>query len=386
MVVFRQKSVNIIITGYTRELGNTYILMDILQLICDFYDEIISFNVCDNFGLNIINHARGIYCNERRYYFMKDNRLLQNKFIKYNRNIGSNVDLKLQDILTNIDYFNDKNVRIVSEGLANKVRFLVTSNGLYRYDSNLYDGSPLDGYQRMNWDNIKLDSKLIKIQCGSEHVLFLCENGTVWGSGNNKYRQLSFENDGHYQIQYICRNITDIICAVDSSYIKNSNSIWYGFGSNYSGELGINDPYTQYSGVFKPVLNGARIDKISAGVYFIGILTVNNVVIMFGSNECYQCGTTDERECHSGNVLKSKIIDVNCGGYHSIIKRDKNDYYSFGDNTHKRALINDKIREIKEPTLISKEYIYTLTKSRNIILALIPTVDQTLILQYKNGK
>ncbi len=48
-----------------------------------------------------------------------------------------------------------------------------------------------------------------------------------------------------------------------------------------------------------------------------------------------QCGVG-----HRNNI-NDKIIQIKCGGYHSLIKRKGLKYYTFGDNDYKLHIYNN---------------------------------------------
>ena len=72
---------------------------------------------------------------------------------------------------------------------------------------------------------------------------------------------------------------------------------------------------------------------------------------------------------------------VNCGGFHDIIKTDKNEYYSFGHNFEGQLLIKgNKYNSVCVPTKISKEYIHELIGYESILMDIIPHNSYTIII------
>ncbi len=90
----------------------------------------------------------------------------------------------------------------------------------------------------------------------------------------------------------------------------------------------------------------------------------------FVHNEYYKCGNNNNNniatpECNE--TLKShKVLDIKCGGYHNVIKTDKNHYYLWGNNGYNQCLhVSNSIlsyfsnppKYIKKPLLFDSSFL-----------------------------
>ena len=76
------------------------------------------------------------------------------------------------------------------------------------------------------------------------------------------------------------------------------------------------------------------------------------------------------------------IESIKLGLFHSIIKTNNNEFYSFGDNINNCLLLKDILSEaLVLPTMIDKEYIMNRTQYRGNIMDIIPGYNTSYILQ-----
>ena len=198
----------------------------------------------------------------------------------------------------------------------------------------------------------------------------------------SKYDRHSIDNP--YGITTIYNNSIRIGCAFNTSYILTEDNILLTCGGSSFGKLG---RPTINSGLLRPIDADINIDRFNCGSFFVGSITLDNNIYMFGDNSTGQLGINSHHRKvtipskASLNTNNDHIIDVKCGSAHTIIKTDKT-FYVCGDNSHKQLLIpnNDNIYK---PTIIDVEYIKKHTKLDTNIIDLIPTFKSTLILQKK---
>ena len=355
-----------IVSGYFRIILKKYVSHDILTVISGFYGDIsILFNVYNGNSMrSFIENSQGIFINRDTLYSIDNNNILY-KFYEYSGCVFPK-------------YFENKHIILISEGIYSGMEYVQASQKLYhtKWRSN----------KEIQY---KFDHQLKQIKCGDKHSLFLTENGNVYGVGININGQLSdkYIDNGTIQCIIDSNNIQYIDCCGYSSYIITSNHKLKAFGSNRKGQLGINDGLIKESKSIMLASNGYDIIKISCGAKHIGVITMNNELYMYGYNKVYQCGNNKTEECHSGNnvILNNNdiIMSVKCGGYHTILKTDQYKWYSFGDNTHKQLLINNDSYKMDIPTLISNKYLYKITGSNNIIIDILPSFNNTYIIQQK---
>ena len=359
-----------IVTGYVRIILNRYAPNDVICIIGTFFGKHIGilFDIYkdNNNTINIIKRCQGIFINKESLYIINKRYSLKKYKLNYYNKLTR----------YNFEY---KNPSIISQGLSNDDVFVKTSNGLY-----------VSGKEILNLSCI-LKTQLKQIQCGHKHALFLTENGNVYGSGENIKGQLTKKYIGNGDLNRIQRiiktnNIRDIGCCAYSSYIINTNDKLVSFGNNISGQLGINDKSVKHSKSLKLAMNGYNIDKFSCGYAHIGCITTNNDIYMCGYNYYYySCGLNINQCCHSPNKIElysnEHIISIKCGGYHTILKTNLNNFYSFGRNNNKQLLIDSIDYNISKPKLISKDYLNGITQPNGIIIDILPTYHNTYIIQ-----
>ena len=237
----------------------------------------------------------------------------------------------------------------------------------------------------------KFDSNIKAIACGWQFTLFLTENGNLYGCGANECKQLTKtyryrKNTDGCSIRMIFNdgNIIKIGCCNQTSVILNDQNVLTMFGSDISLRKYGWDYYSQeYS--MKTVEPLGIID-FHCGFEHFGYITKNNELYMMGGNAHCECGRdTTFLSCKEFKLNIdgiNGIIGVKCGWYFTIIKSDKNEYYSFGINADKELLLDLKVDQISVPTKISIQYIQNnITKSNKAILDLIPGYQKTYILQ-----
>ena len=385
------------VSGYIRSIID--IPNDIVELIHTFYDKIISFNVYDASGKNYMKNCKNLVLNSEAYFFVNDKDVLYVRGLNNSGQTGITglgcTKIRISE-LTEHKYFKDKNVELISHGIVTDHTIINTSNGLYVFGNNV--GCQLGISTDISKVNspLKLDyvfkSKLKQIKCGYSHSLFLTEIGNVYGSGQNGDGQLSNKyisnSDNIIQCIINTNNISYIDCCQYSSYFLNTNNQLKATGYNGYGELGINSEFTGKSDELKLACNGNNVKQFCCGGNYIGVLTSNNTLWMYGSNTFGQCGMDNPSTvtvCIKGNKIKlidnnEIIISVKCGLNRTIIKTNNNNYYGFGNNKDDKLLCG-LANNLYRPTFIILEYIYHRTKSNNIILDIIPSYTDTFILQ-----
>ena len=86
--------------------------------------------------------------------------------------------------------------------------------------------------------------KIIAISAGSDHSLFVADNGVVWSCGNNNYGQLGHKKSGGYpqKINHLCEKEIKIKeCASGNNHnllLSNKENV-YSFGLNNHGQCGV---------------------------------------------------------------------------------------------------------------------------------------------------
>ena len=373
-----------IIFGYIRDncdiMDAPYIIISIIVM---FYnDKHIPCNVYNNKWKEITTNATNIYNNnDDIFIILKDGTLF----------------MELDDSIVSIDDTLISDINFISRGSYNEHFFITTKNNkLYSFGSNIHSQA---GWKKGEYSSspILIDydflSPLKQIECGKRHTLLLTQNGIVYGCGSNEMGQLLLSNKDNYLITKLpaLENmfITQIGCAMATSYAVNNDNKLITFGSDLLGQIGVKNAKENDINIVK--IND--VDHINVGRYHVGFVTKNYTGYVFGNNQSSQC-TAEPKSVLTNRVSNSgveepiiilndiKCVDVKCGGYHTIIKTINNEYYSCGYNDGNICLIFDTdSNEIYSPTKISLKHIYKKTKSKKPIIDIIPCDYKTIILQ-----
>ncbi|KAJ5067773.1 regulator of chromosome condensation [Anaeramoeba ignava] len=216
-------------------------------------------------------------------------------------------------------------------------------------------------YPNQNIEKIQIEN-IQKVTVGFRNVAILTIEGNVFAKGNinlddsNKFINISSliedKND---------RIVQDVICSIDSIYLLTSNQNAYGIGSNKYGQLG----FDEFEKTEKPILMMKNVSKIfsSNSCLFVFLLNSNQELFGCGYNQVSQLGLGESRKGKKiqkltkiQNIPKGKIIDIQCGYYHSIMLIEnenlKRKVYSCG-NSYNNGLGKDQdtneFTEIKSP-------------------------------------
>jgi RCC1 and BTB domain-containing protein len=121
--------------------------------------------------------------------------------------------------------------------------------------------------------------------------------------------------------------------------IVTENDKVFAFGSNKYGCLGLG----HYNAVKEPEIVNELCDKqvidISYGYYFVLVLNKSGKCFSWGRNNYGQLGNgtkTDENKPKLINALHyENVIQIVCGGYHSLVLTKSGDLYGFGRNINR---------------------------------------------------
>ena len=378
--------------GYVRKYCNKCIPIIVIQIIFQYYDKNNIIN-CTVYGskdtiTKIIDNITDVYVSETSFYYITKN----NKLYVNGRNNESQLGMKESIDEYKIPKlhpsFANDTIKFVSQSIFGCHAFVCTTkNKIYGMGTNLR--SQIDSSNALRYMTPKLivlpkqwRGIITSIECGISHSLFLTSKEEVYGCGSNIHGQITGIRSKIRCFQKCkqVRNIIKIGCSGYTSYMLDSNGVLFGYG------------YQCESHTFKE-LNNILINTFSPGGSFIGCLTDDNDVYMYGSNHCSQCGISHKDAniiCAPTNIIRSptklninfKIMDIKCGCLHTIIRSTSGDWYAFGNKVNNRCLsFDDSIESTPIPTKISIKLLLSKLACDNPIIDLIPTFNQTLILQ-----
>ncbi|KAJ5069089.1 hypothetical protein M0811_11990 [Anaeramoeba ignava] len=184
-------------------------------------------------------------------------------------------------------------------------------------------------------EKIQIEENIQKVTVGFQNEAILTIEGNVFAKGEdiNPNNLKEFNNISSLIKGTNDRIIEDIVSGYNSIYLLTSNQNVYGIGSNYFGQLGFDSETLQKTK--KPILMMKNVSKIFSGNSSISLFLLNSNQELFGCglNRYGQLGLGESRKEESKiqkltkiqNIPKGKIIDIQCGYFHSIMLIENED-------------------------------------------------------------
>jgi alpha-tubulin suppressor-like RCC1 family protein len=144
-------------------------------------------------------------------------------------------------------------------------------------------------------------------------------------------------------------DIIDIKCNYNTSYLITSSEL-YVCGCNRYGQLGLGDEKDRLE--FENMTKGNySFVNISCGGHHVMAVTSSGELYVWGRNNSGQLGTGFRSNVNTPTKLYlGSVIDVFCGGYHSIIQCSSG-YFGCGGNSTGQ-LLHNTLEELLVPTKI----------------------------------
>ncbi|KAJ5078772.1 hypothetical protein M0811_04495 [Anaeramoeba ignava] len=182
---------------------------------------------------------------------------------------------------------------------------------------------------KQNPSKIQIEENIQKVTVGYVNVSILTIEGNVFAKGYdiNPNNPHEFINISSLIEDINDRIIEDIVSGAYSVYLLTSNQNVYVFGSNNNGQLGFDSetlPKTE-----KPILMMKNVSKIFSGN------SSKHVFLLNSNQELFGCGDNDRNQLGLGkstrnetkiqkltkiqNIPKGEIIDIQCGCIYSIM-------------------------------------------------------------------
>ena len=209
------------------------------------------------------------------------------------------------------------------------------------------------------------EEKIKEIAVAEFHSLALNENGEIYGWGGNLYNKLGQTNGlcGLPSKIFIKRKIVSIACGDYHSCALSENGVlytWGGGGESYNkGQCGQGSKKDVESPkkVEFFTKKGLHILKVACGGYHTIVMDEKNELYGFGKGVFGQCGygqnedTDIPKKVIFNDKNLNKIIDIKCGGEHTLFLSDNGKVYSCGHGyLGQLGLGNNK--NVKSPILV----------------------------------
>ncbi|KAJ5073155.1 hypothetical protein M0811_09110 [Anaeramoeba ignava] len=226
---------------------------------------------------------------------------------------------------------NEKQIKQISSGQLSII-FLFKNGKAIEYlkddlDDDLFKEEDEYESEDLNPSKISIEN-IQKVTVGWENEAILTKEGNVFAKGRyiNPYDPNQFINISSLIEDTNDRIIEDIVCGYNSIYLLTSNQNAYGIGANEYCQLGFD--LVTLEKTQKPILMMKNVSKIFSGIYsyHVFILNSNQELFECGFNASGQLGLGESRNeskiqklTKIQNIPKGKIIDIQCGAYHSVM-------------------------------------------------------------------
>ncbi|KAJ5068086.1 btk-binding protein-related [Anaeramoeba ignava] len=243
-----------------------------------------------------------------------------------------------------------------------------------------------------NPSKIQIEENIQKVTIGYRNEAILTKEGNVFAKGIyiNQDNPNQFINISSLIEDKNDRIIQDIVSGYNTIYLLTSNQNAYGIGDNYDSQLGFD--YKTLQKTQKPILMMKNVSKIFSGncSTYVFLLNSNQELFGCGGNFSGRLGLGESRKEQKiekltkiQNIPKGKIIDIQCGNFHSIMlienenqdENPKRKVYSCGDyhwnglgkdeNTYEFTEIKSSLFENDDILEISVAYKHTLILTSN---------------------
>ncbi|XP_048191808.1 X-linked retinitis pigmentosa GTPase regulator isoform X2 [Perognathus longimembris pacificus] len=224
---------------------------------------------------------------------------------------------------------------------------IVTGNNkLYMFGSNNWGQLGLGSQSTMNKPTCVKALKPEKVKlvaCGRNHTLVSTEKGGVYATGGNSEGQLGLgdteERNTFHQISFFTNQhqIKQLSAGSNTSAALTEDGKLFMWGDNSEGQLGLKN----ITNVCVPhqVTIGKPINWISCGYYHSAFVTTDGELYTFGEPEHGKLGlpsklVANHRSPQQVTGLAGRVLQVACGGGHTVVLTDIGLMFTFGDGRH----------------------------------------------------
>ncbi|XP_063101769.1 X-linked retinitis pigmentosa GTPase regulator isoform X2 [Cavia porcellus] len=239
------------------------------------------------------------------------------------------------------------------------------NNKLYMFGSNNWGQLGLGSKSDVKKPTCVKALKPEKVQfaaCGRNHTLILTVVGNVYAAGGNNEGQLGLgdteERNTFHRISFFTseHNIKQLSAGSNTSAALSEDGRLFMWGDNSEGQIGLNDVISVC--VPHQVNIGKPISWISCGYYHSAFVTMDGELYTFGEPESGKLGLPKEllinhRTPQLVAGIPEKVIQVACGGGHTVVLTEKA-VYTFGLGQFGQLGLGTFCFETLEPKVIEQ--------------------------------
>ncbi|XP_032117537.1 X-linked retinitis pigmentosa GTPase regulator isoform X7 [Sapajus apella] len=196
--------------------------------------------------------------------------------------------------------------------------------------------------------------------CGRTHTLVSTEGGNVYATGGNDEGQLGLgdteERTTFHLISFFTsqHKIKQLSAGSNTSAALTEDGRLFMWGDNSEGQIGL--PNMPNACVPHQVTTGKPVSWISCGYYHSAFVTTDGELYIFGEPENGKLGLPNEllsnhRIPQLVPGIPEKVIQVACGGEHSVVLTE-NAVYTFGLGKFGQLGLGTFLFETSEPKVV----------------------------------
>ncbi|XP_021118234.1 X-linked retinitis pigmentosa GTPase regulator isoform X1 [Heterocephalus glaber] len=239
------------------------------------------------------------------------------------------------------------------------------NNKLYMFGSNNWGQLGLGSKSTVNKPTCVKALKPEKVQlaaCGRNHTLVLTVEGSVYAAGGNNEGQLGLgdteERNTFHRISFFTsqHNIKQLSAGSNTSAALSEDGRLFVWGDNSEGQIGLNNIINVC--VPHQVNIGKPISWVACGYYHSAFVTMDGELYTFGESESGKLGLPKEllinhRTPQLVAGIPEKVIQVACGGGHTVVLTEKA-VYAFGLGQFGQLGLGTFLFETSEPKVIEQ--------------------------------
>ncbi|XP_056116722.1 uncharacterized protein DDB_G0290685 [Rhinichthys klamathensis goyatoka] len=184
----------------------------------------------------------------------------------------------------------------------------------------------------------------VHISCGQSHSAFVTEQGRLFVFGSNNSGQLGLQAKGPVK-RPICVKVLKgervqlVACGTDHTLVSTSQGEIFAAGGNSDGQLGLGHCNGSVSFQrLRPFCDYAPIKLLCAGDHTSAALTEDGRLFLWGDNSVGQLGLGNDSHALLPKELKlgQPVQSASCGYRHSALVTDNGDVFTFGESADGR--------------------------------------------------
>uniref|UniRef100_A0A3B3WB72 RCC1-like domain-containing protein n=1 Tax=Poecilia mexicana TaxID=48701 RepID=A0A3B3WB72_9TELE len=177
-----------------------------------------------------------------------------------------------------------------------------------------------------------------RIACGDEHSALVTGNGKLFMFGSNNWGQLGLGSKHTVQKPTCVKALKGekvrlVACGRNHTLISTEGGKLFMWGENSEGQIGLG----KRGQATRPleVSVGRPVSWVSCGYYHSALVTADGALFTFGERDSGKLGLRPERLAghrvpQRVESITEPVLQVACGGSHTVALTDSGDIYSFG--------------------------------------------------------